>query len=92
MKNFTPPTLKEWQEFGYQYACNYEYIDFPIDRMACYRLLHNAYEYFFDDDCRNWKKGKKKDWKKTVMNWVRRDAGKMKDWNAKKDEGKYESV
>ena len=74
-----PCSLQEWKEEFYNYAK--QKYDFPICKTKCDSFSENSYNYWFDNDGKNWIKKKYVDWSKTVQNNVRSYNVKLKDWS-----------
>lgn len=80
---FNPPTLSEFQDYFFQYAK--QFYDFPISKTKCDSLATNSYEYWFDNDCKNWKRKKMKDWKRVVHTKVRSENVRLRDYLVEKE-------
>lgn len=79
---FKKPSLKEWKNFGYGYAC--EYFNFAIDKEITFAKLENSYEYWFvpnGSGKTNWEKKKRSDWKRTVQTKIRSAARAIRSYN-----------
>ena len=77
---FIPPSLEEFQAYFLEYAKTKYSSEFPISKIKCYSFAENSYNYWFDDNNKEWDKAKRKNWKKTVENKVRKESTKLKDW------------
>ena len=88
---FIPPPLSDWQDYFIEYANKKYSKEFPVSIIKCNSLSENSYHYWFDNDCKEWNKAKRKDWRKTIENKVRRENVKLKDWeiSVKKEVKRY---
>jgi len=73
-----PPTLKEWQDYAYKYACGY--YNFSIYRLKLDCHLHNDWDYW---EGRKWKG--RENWQRMAQNCVRRLNIKIKDYTRESD-------